>query len=110
MGSPGRSSTKVSGAAGRGDRSSGRATAIAMMQATETGKGDDLAELRRLFGAVLRRVLLQREVHSVLVVPVAELPKQALGVLLVQHDQMVETLAAKGADHPLRERIHPRGS
>jgi len=81
-----------------------------MMEASETGKGDDVAVLGRLFGAVLRRVLPQGEVHSVLVIPVAELLKQALGVPLVQHDQVVETFTAQRADHPLRKRVHPRGT
>src|SRR5215470_8711889 len=81
-----------------------------MMEAAETGKGDDLAELGRLFGTVLRRVRLQGEVHSVPVVPSAKLAKQALGVPLVEHDTVVKPLAAKGANHPLCKRIHPRGS
>ncbi len=76
------------------------------VQTGETGKGDDLAELGRLFGAMVRRVLAQGQVHSVVVVPVAKLTQQALGVPFVQHDQEVETLAAESANHPLRE---PRG-
>jgi hypothetical protein len=35
---------------------------------------------------------------------------QALGVLFVQHDHMVETPAAEGADQPLREGVHQRRS
>jgi hypothetical protein len=45
-------------------------------------------------------------VHSVLVVEVAEFVEQALGVPLAQDDQVIETLAAKGADHPLRKGVH----
>ena len=71
------------------------------VQTGETGKGDDLAELGRLFGAMVRRVLAQGQVHSVVVVPVAKLTQQALGVPFVQHDQVVETLAAESANHPL---------
>ena len=59
------------------DRASGRATTVAMMQAAEPGESDNLPELRRLDAAVIRRVLAQGQVHSVLVVPVAELAKQA---------------------------------
>src|SRR5262245_65067697 len=81
-----------------------------MVETAKTGKGDDVAELGRLCGPVLGCVLPQGEVHSVLIIPVAELPKQALGVPLVQHDQVVETLTAQRADHPLRKRIHPRGT
>jgi hypothetical protein len=78
------------------------------MQAAQTRKDDDLAELGRLYGAVVRRVLAQGQVHSVLVVPVAELAEQALGVPLVQHDHVIEALAAKGADQPFGEGVHPR--
>ncbi len=48
-----------------------------MMQATEPGERDDPTEPGRLDAAVIRRVLAQGQVHSVLVVPVAELTKQA---------------------------------
>ncbi len=48
-----------------------------MMQAADPGECDDLAEFGRLDAAVIRRVLAQGEAHSVLVVPVAELAKQA---------------------------------
>jgi hypothetical protein len=44
-----------------------------MVQTAEAGKGDDVAELGRLIGAVVRGVLPQGQMHSVLVVPVAEL-------------------------------------
>src|SRR5262245_1005829 len=84
-GGPSRSFNRVSGAAGR-KLASGRATAIPVVQTAQTWKGDDLAELGRLCGAVLRHVLPQGEVHSVLVVPVAELAKEAVGVPFVQHD------------------------
>ena len=47
---------------------------------------------------------------SVLVVPVAELAKQALGVPFVQNDQVVETLPAEGTDHAPREGVHLRRS
>jgi hypothetical protein len=55
------------------------------------------------------RVRLGREA-PVLVVPAAEFGEQALGVPFAQYDQVVETLAAKSADHPLRECAHPRRS
>jgi hypothetical protein len=57
---------------------------------------------------MVRRVLAQGEVHPVVVVQVAELTQQALGVPFVQHDQVVETLAAESADHPLCEGVHLR--
>src|SRR5262245_40795350 len=83
---PIRSFSTVSGAAGR-KLASGRAAAIPVVQTAKTGKGDNLAELGRLCGPVLRRVLPQGrdwgQVHSVPVVPVAELAKQALGVPFV---------------------------
>jgi hypothetical protein len=78
-----------------------------MVQTAETGKGDNVAEFGRLNRAMSGRVLAKGEVHSVLVVPVAEFGEQALGVPFVQHDQVVETLAAEGADHPLCEGVHP---
>ena len=68
-----RSSARLSGATGAGERASGCATAIAMVQTAEAGKGDDLAEFWRLWGAMVRRVLAQGQVHSVVVVPIAEL-------------------------------------
>ena len=79
-----------------------------MMQAAEAGERDNLAELGRFDAAMIRRVLAQGQVHSVLVVPVAELAKQAPCVLFGQHDQVVEALSAKGADQPLREGVHHR--
>jgi hypothetical protein len=62
-----------------GKLASGRATAIPVVQTAETGKGDDLAKLRWLYGATVGEVLPQGQVRSVLVVPVAELAKRALG-------------------------------
>jgi hypothetical protein len=50
------------------------------VQTAETGKGDNVAELGRLIRAMSGRVLAKGEVHSVLVVPVAEFGEQALGV------------------------------
>jgi hypothetical protein len=93
-----------------GKLGSGRATAIPVVQTAKRRKGDDLGELGRLCGAMVGGVLAHSQVHSVLVVPVAELAKQALGVPFAQHDQVVKTLAAKGADHPLREGVHERRS
>jgi hypothetical protein len=46
-----------------------------MMQAAEARERNNLAELRRLYRAMVRRVLGQRQVHSVLVVPGEELGK-----------------------------------
>ncbi len=102
---------RLSGApAATDERASGGATGIAMVQTLETGKGDDVAELSRLIRAVVGRVLSQGKVHSVLVVPVEEFGEQALGVPFAQDDQVVEALAAEGADDSLRESVHLRGS
>jgi hypothetical protein len=46
-----------------------------MMQAAEARERDDLTELPRLYGALVRRVLAQGQVNSVLVVPVPKLAK-----------------------------------
>ncbi len=83
-------------------------TTVAMMQAAEPGKGDNPAELRRFDTAMIGRILAQGQVHSVLVVPVATIAKQTLSVLFTQHDDMVEALSAKGANHPFREGVHQR--
>ncbi len=79
-----------------------------MMQTAEPGERDNLAELGRLDAAMIRRVLAQGQVHSVVVVPVAGLAKQAPCVLFGQHDDVIEALAAKGADHSLCEGVHQR--
>jgi len=69
-----------------------------MMQAAEAGERDDLAELGQFDAAMIRRALGQGQVDSVLVVPVAELAKQRPCVPSGEHDDVVEALAAKGAN------------
>ena len=71
------------------------------------GQGNDAAVLGWLDGARLRRILLEREVGARAVV-VAEVAAQTTSkVCLVQDDDVVEKLAADGADDSLGERVLP---
>ena len=65
-----------------------------MMQTAEPGERDNLAELGRLDAGMIWRGLAQGQVHSVLVVPVAEPAEQRPCVLFSQDDDMIEALAA----------------
>ncbi len=78
------------------------------MQASQPGKGYDLPHDGRLDGSVFRGILGQGQMASILVVPGGELSKEAMGMPFVQHDGVVETLSAQGADQPFAIGVHQR--
>ena len=87
-----------------------RATDVAMMESADLEQRNDAALFRSLNGARLGRILLESEVGARLVV-VAEIAAQATPkVRLVQDDDVVEKLAADGADYSARRRGSARES
>jgi hypothetical protein len=79
-----------------------------MMEAADHRRLDDSAFVRVLHRSWLRGVLLQGEVGAGPVV-VDEVPaQQATQMGFVQHHDVVETLAAEGADEPFHVGILPR--
>lgn len=73
-----------------------------MMQPTQHRNRDNRSGTGRLGFSPIRRVSSERLVRARLVVVFQELPKQAQGVRLVENDDMIEALAAEGADAPHR--------
>src|SRR5262245_22735940 len=68
------------------------------MEAADHGRGDDAAAVGTLHRAGLRGVLLQCEVGPDTVVVGKVVAQQTTQVGLVEHDHMVEALAAQGPD------------
>src|SRR6266571_7126934 len=62
----------------------------------------------RLWWAGYRRLQIQRAVRSVPVVVAEELSEQRQQMALVQDDDVVETLLAKGPHYPFRDRVRQR--
>jgi hypothetical protein len=87
--------------------SGGYLAGVAMMESTEHGQGDYVA----LFGcfncARFRSILVQRPVGAVLVMIAQVIRESPPQVLVVEHDHMVQTFAAEGADQSLDAGILP---
>jgi hypothetical protein len=81
---------------------------VAMMEAADHRGLDDPAFVKALHRSWLRGVLLQGQVCSGPVVVDEVLAQQATQMGFVQHHDVVETLAAEGADEPFHVRILPR--
>ncbi len=78
-----------------------------MVESADLGQGNDASLRGWLDGARLGSILLEREMRARAVV-VAEVAVQTTTeVSLIQHDHMVEELAADGADHAFDEGILP---
>jgi hypothetical protein len=80
---------------------------VAVMKATHRGQGDDVTLVGWFNRTRFRRILVERPVGAMLMIinkVVHEPPSQ---VLLVEHDHVVQTFAADGADQPLDEGILP---
>ena len=90
------------------DRSLRRLPAVAMMEAAGHGRLDDLAFVKALHRSWLRGVLRQGKVGPGTVVVEEVVTQQAAQMGFVQHHDVVEALAAEGADEPFRVRILPR--
>jgi hypothetical protein len=80
-----------------------------MMEAADQGRLDDLAFVESLHPSWLRGILRQRKVGAGPVVVDEVLAQQAAQMGFVQHHDVVETLAAEGADETFHVRILPRG-
>ena len=78
------------------------------MQASDHGYLDDTALAGALHRSGLGCVLVQSEVCSGTVVVEEILAQQPTQVGVVQHHDVVEALAAEGADEPFHVRILPR--
>src|ERR1022692_1934114 len=77
------------------------------MKATHQGQGDDVTLAGRFNRARFRRILVQRPVRAMLVIITEVIREPPPQVLLVEHDHVVQTFAAEGADQPLDEGILP---
>ena len=66
---------------------------IAMMQSANLGERHDLALLRRLHPPRLRGILVQTQMCSAGVVVREIIFKHAVQVSLVQHDEVIQTIA-----------------
>src|SRR5260370_20395835 len=62
----------------------------------------------RLWSARYRRLQIQRAVRSITVVVTEELGEQHKQMAFIQHDDVVETLLAKGPHYPFRDRVCQR--
>jgi len=81
-----------------------------MMQATQSRHGNDFA-IRPCIPFRLapgRRLLPQPEVSTVLVIVVDVIAHETLQMALVEHDDMVEQIAAAGANPAVGHAILPR--
>jgi hypothetical protein len=74
------------------------ATFVVVMQTADVWNGDDRAAGWRLDNMRHGRILVQREVSAPVVVMVDIAVQVALQRALVQHDDVIEALASKGAD------------
>src|SRR6266567_8432179 len=80
--------------------------AIRVMKSAENRASDN--DAMRLWWAGYRRLQIQSAVRSVSVVVTEELGEQREQMLLIQHDDVVKTLLAKGPHYPFRDRVRQR--
>ena len=73
----------------------------AMMQPADVWNRDHLATIRWLHLACNRRVVVQRQVRAGVMIIVEVIGEDPLQVALVEHDEVVEALAADRADDSL---------
>ena len=84
-----------------------RGSDIAVVETTDEGQGDDAAVRRWLDGAWLGRILLEGEVSARPVVVPVVASQTTSKVCLVQDDDVVEKLAAEGANDAFSEGVLP---
>ena len=70
-----------------------------MMESTHLQNGDDPSRIWLLDRSGLRAVLLQCQMRSASMIVVDEVLKVSVQTALVEYDQVIQALAAKGADH-----------
>ena len=80
---------------------------VPVMETTHQGQGDDAALVGWFNRTRFRRILVQRPVRAMLVIITEVVREPPPQVLLVEHDRVVQTFAADGADQPLDEGILP---
>ncbi len=87
---------------------SGGETFVALMKPADLRNRDHRAAIRRLDGASIRAVFVERQMgpRAVIVIDVRE--QDAAQMPLVDHQYMIEALAANRADDALDVRILPR--
>jgi hypothetical protein len=78
------------------------------MQTVDVWNGDDRAAGWRLDNPWHGRIFVRREVRAPVVGIVDIALEVALQGALIEHDDVIEALASKGADHALNVRILPR--
>src|SRR5262245_38334240 len=88
----------------------GGAQLVSVMQPAQHRYRDDPARLRRLDRSGLRSIFLQCQVNAVLMVVFHECLEVPVQTSLVEPDQVIQALAADGADDPLDVSTLPRGT
>jgi len=86
----------------------GGASLVTMMESTDLRNRNDTPGFGRLDGPRLRRVLLQSQVCPGSMIVVQEISKVPAKASLVEYDDVVQALAANGADHPFYISTLPR--
>src|SRR5688572_2732956 len=87
--------------------SSGGATLVPMMQSTDLRDRDDPASIGWLHTAGLRAVFLQCQMCPAAMVIIKEHFEMPAQTALVEHDHVIEALAANGANHSFHIRTLP---
>ena len=80
---------------------------VAMVKPADLRNRDHLAAVRRLDGASIRAVFVERQMRAGALIVVEIRGKDAAQIVLVDHNYMVQALAANRADDPLDIRILP---
>src|SRR6516162_11707666 len=83
---------------------------VSVMQPAQHWYRYDPARLRRLDRSGLRSIFLQCQVNAVLMVIFHECLEVPVQTWLVEHDQVIQALAADRADDPLDVSTLPRGT
>ena len=81
-----------------------------VLEAAEVRDLNDRTAGWRLCGPRDRRILVEREVSTPLVVVIEEAAKRASQGPLIPHDDVIETLAPQGTNQAFDVRILPRGA
>ena len=84
-----------------------RSACVPVVKSTDSRKRNDPTALDRFDLATVRRSLIERLVNPILVIITHVASEQSLQVLLVEHDDVIETLPADGTDDPFDVRILP---
>jgi allantoicase len=86
-------------------RPSGRASVVAVVQATDARQRDDAADARRLRHARIWRVFRQGEMCAIEMIVVDVAPNYPQQVSLTEHDVVIKTVSAKRSNPTFHVRI-----